>query len=1093
MTVQICASALALLLGAGAIAAPPATPVITEPDADGLTLNPADVHMETAPFSDPDGDGHFCTDWELRELPSNTLVWSGVCVTGPEAIHAHFGDGVFQGPLAGATALAFSTDYLLRVRHRDNSAGQEFSAWRERTLTTGAPTAIFPLETDDILETPAPVWQDETGTPVVLASAPTQPSLSVEHAASGELLLEIAGLDGASNQVLNTAQTPTHDPIRIRVSAGSLASELLLPESELRFTDDNGEAVTIYLPAMVVASGDDAFYWVTDAGATYVGASGQTTPNFSTLARSLPVPWVASDGYRVDVVASGLQLPVNIAFVPNPGTGPTDPLYYVTELYGTIKVVRNDGVVGDYVTGLLNFDPTGFFPGSGEQGVTGIAVDPTTGDVFAGYLYEAPGGAHYPRVSRFSSVDGGLTSNNETAILDMFGESQGQSHQISNITVGPDGALYVHMGDGFVASTAQDLNSFRGKILRMNLDGSAPSDNPFFNAGNGISATDYVYAYGVRNPFGGEWRDADGRLYEVENGPSRDRIVQVVPGRNYLWDGSNGSMNNFALHLWNPATGPVNCAFIQASNFGGSGFPTDKTDHLFVSESGGTYAAGPQSRGKQITEFTLDAAGNITSGPTPLISYAGVGRATVVGLAAGPDGLYFTDLYKDISNNPIERGANVLRVSFVGAAGFDADFTSGEAPLTVQFTDESTTPNIVSYQWSFGDGGTSSDANPSHTYTSEGLFDVSLTVTSDSGVRIEQKVGYIRVGVAPSVGLVGGGLPPVGADQAIADHLSSLGYEVTFYDDEPGNRPSAAQLGDAHSMVILSSTVVSGNIGGEFRTVDVPVIFWEQALLTGDRMAFATEGTVEFGQTDIEIVDNTHPITEGLSLGTLQMFNAPSNMSLANAGIASNAEVLARRPSAPTTGAIVVADGNDPLLGGHVPPERRVFIAFEDSSFASVTADGRDLLDRSSCWAMGLTPPLVLADPADTTVATGGTIMLTVGAQGASPLSYRWRRNGQLLPNSGVAMLVIENAGESDAGLYEVEISNACGSVTSLSAMVTVGCAADFDGSGVVDILDLLEYLTVWFPGDPQAERTGDGMVTVLDLLDFLSVWFGGC
>lgn len=378
---------------------------------------------------------------------------------------------------------------------------------------------------------------------------------------------------------------------------------------------------------------------------------------------------VLQAGYKVEVVATGFQLPVNIAFVPNPGSAPHSPYYYVTELYGIIKVVTRNGTVHDYATGLLNFNPTGAFPGSGEQGLTGIVVDPATGNVYATMLYDA-GGPHYPKVVRFTSADGGLTSATQTIIRDMPGETQGQSHQISNITIGPDGKLYVHMGDGFDASTAQNLASYRGKILRMNLDGSAPADNPFYNAGDGITARDYVFAYGLRNPFGGDWRAADGMHYEVENGPSVDRFAQIVRGRNYLWSGGDASMRNFAIYNWEPSTGPVNIQFIQASRFNGSGFPSEKFDHAFVSESGPTFATGPQSNGKRISEFVLNASGGLVSGPTPLIEYNGTGKATVVALAAGPDGLYFSDFYKDLNAaSPIERGANILRVRWAGTNG----------------------------------------------------------------------------------------------------------------------------------------------------------------------------------------------------------------------------------------------------------------------------------------------------------------------------------------------------------------------------------------------------------------------------------------
>jgi hypothetical protein len=78
------------------------------------------------------------------------------------------------------------------------------------------------------------------------------------------------------------------------------------------------------------------------------------------------VPWaVGEPGYVVESVATGFQLPVNVAMVPDPGNQPDDTFALVSEFYGTIKVVTRDGTVSDYATGLLNFNPTGNFPGSG--------------------------------------------------------------------------------------------------------------------------------------------------------------------------------------------------------------------------------------------------------------------------------------------------------------------------------------------------------------------------------------------------------------------------------------------------------------------------------------------------------------------------------------------------------------------------------------------------------------------------------------------------------------------------------------------------------------------------------------------------------
>src|SRR6185503_15231374 len=169
-----------------------------------------------------------------------------------------------------------------------------------------------------------------------------------------------------------------------------------------------------------------------------------------------------------------------------------------------------------------------------------------------------------------------------------------------------------------------------GKILRVTRDGAAPSDNPFYDASDGLTEKDLVYAWGFRNPFGGSWRQADGKLWEAENGPSVDRIARVDAGVNYGWDGSDASMHTNAAFVWTPAVAPVNIVWIQPGTFTGSGFPTEKMDHLFATESGPTYGAGPQLHGKRISEFVFDAAGVLVSGPTALIEYEGVGTGTAV-------------------------------------------------------------------------------------------------------------------------------------------------------------------------------------------------------------------------------------------------------------------------------------------------------------------------------------------------------------------------------------------------------------------------------------------------------------------------------
>lgn len=738
---------------------PPLPPVITEPLVDGQIVSPSDVHMETAPMSDPDGHEHQCSDWQIIISDTQELIWQTVCIGGVERLHTHLGDGTFMGSYNGRTELHYDTDYIMQVRHIDDN--NEISPWSQRLFRTGPATQLFPLQLDDVLAVPAPQWVDTASAPVILPPGAPQPFLKLESP-TGQNLLQINGFDGATNQIINPAPLPAHVNARLQIHAGNTGLYLTLPETDLTFVDNANNIRTIYLPAMSITPTQTLYFWISANGSTYAGSAGQTEPDFSALVRGAPVPWIAlQPGYKVEVVATGFQLPVHIAFVPEgvyPGN-PDDPFYYVAELYGKIKVVTRGGAVYDYATDLLNFNPTGNFPGSGEQGVAGVTIDPASGDVFATMLYSSDPAddtaPHYPKVVRFQSADGGISASTQITILNMVGESQGQSHQISNISVGPDNKLYVHMGDGFDANTALNLNSFRGKILRLNLDGSAPPDNPFYTGGG--SAPDYIYAYGVRNPFGGDWRDADGTLYQVENGPSIDRLSRIISGTSYGWNGTNNSMLINAIYNWSPSHAPVDIAFIQNSTFGGSGFPAAKLDHAFVTESGPTWASGPQTRGKRIVEFVIDTDGNLITGPVKLVEYNGTGKASAAGMAAGPDGLYFSDLYKDMNYaSPVDAGANILRVRFVGVADFVGAPRLGLAPLTVTFTDTSDVPDAIAWFWDFGDGATSTVPNPTHTYTQNGVFDVTLRVTGLNGISVERKPGYVLVGqVGNGIGVLG--------------------------------------------------------------------------------------------------------------------------------------------------------------------------------------------------------------------------------------------------------------------------------------------------------------------------------------------------
>ena len=334
----------------------------------------------------------------LDHEPAPAPVWQTLGIMGVERLHTHLGDGIFINSHAGRTSLLPNTDYELRVRFRDDAGS--VSGYAVRSFHTGEASAIFPMEINDVASLPASYWVTTTGVNVVLPfGSPVQPQLRLEGAA-GELLLRVAGFNGASNSVTNPAALADHAQVRAVIVAGS--NPMILAATNLTFVDELNALHTIYLPPMSLAAGQRIDLWVASTGATYYGTAAQTQPDFSNLARASDTVFTALQaGFVVEEVAGNFQLPTNIAFVPNPGPNPNDPLFYVTELYGSIKVVTRNFSVSNYATGLLNFDPTGNFPGSGEQGLAGIVVDPASGDLFVTRVTSStPGVESAPTIRR---------------------------------------------------------------------------------------------------------------------------------------------------------------------------------------------------------------------------------------------------------------------------------------------------------------------------------------------------------------------------------------------------------------------------------------------------------------------------------------------------------------------------------------------------------------------------------------------------------------------------------------------------------------------------------------------------------------------
>lgn len=355
--------------------------------------------------------------------------------------------------------------------------------------------------------------------------------------------------------------------------------------------------------------------------------------------------WNIFPGFELELMATGFDLPVNLCFVPHPKKSLGAPLAYVTELYGQVKVITNDWHTHTFAKNLLNYEPTKpFLPGMGESGVTGICFEPKSGDIFLSMIY-LDKEQMKNKVVRVKSSDG-LTADSFTTIIDNI-PSVHAAHQIQAVSIGFDGKLYVNIGDGMGdPMVAQDDNDLRGKILRLNLDGTIPKDNP--------SPKSYVYAKGLRNPFGAFWRKSDQLLYITDNGPnSDDRIAKIEPNKNYGWP---KSMRQNSIFWWEFTQAPTALAFMEDGQF-----PKDYDDELFVSLFGYAYKEGRQIKGKKIVKIKLNKNNDGIKSYDEFATYIGEGPASPCGLTFGPGGLYFTDLHGE---NGSEKGTsgNIYRI-----------------------------------------------------------------------------------------------------------------------------------------------------------------------------------------------------------------------------------------------------------------------------------------------------------------------------------------------------------------------------------------------------------------------------------------------
>ncbi|MGA5305900.1 PQQ-dependent sugar dehydrogenase [Nucisporomicrobium flavum] len=419
--------------------------------------------------------------------------------------------------------------------------------------------------------------------------------------------------------------------------------------------------------------------------------------------------------------------------------------------------------------------------------------------------------------------------------------------------------------------SAGNTNDLRGKVLRIkvNADGSysIPAGN-LFPPGTARTRPE-IYAMGLRNPFRLSVDKPTGALYVADYGPDAGTTTstrgpagqvefnRITSAGNYGWPyctGSNTTSETYVDYVFpsGPSRNRFNCAApvndsprntgltnlpparaawikyddcslpafgcgsespmggavyrYDAANPSGVKFPAALDGHYFAMEFGRRWI-------KSIDVNADGSAGQISDFPW---------RGTqIMDSAFGPDGaLYVLDygtgwgsgdassaLYRIEYNQAGNNQAPIARAS--------ANPTSGAAPLTVGFSSSGSSDpegGALTYAWNFGDGSTSTAANPSHTYSSNGERTVTLTVTDPAGLTASASVTITVGNTAPTVTLT------TPADGALFTFGDAVPYTISVSDPEDGtidcSRVKLTYLlgHDDHAHAISSSTGCSGTL-----------------------------------------------------------------------------------------------------------------------------------------------------------------------------------------------------------------------------------------------------------------------------------------
>jgi glucose/arabinose dehydrogenase len=272
-----------------------------------------------------------------------------------------------------------------------------------------------------------------------------------------------------------------------------------------------------------------------------------------------PVDGGLSTPYRVEVIAKTLHVPWSIVVLP-------DKRVFFTERTGAVRVLHRDRLQS---TPALTISVAQ----GNKMGMLGMAADPHFSRnhfLYLAYDYRLePFDPRSPqfrlRIVRYREAHDKLIEP-KTLLENLPAWS---NHTGCRLRFAPDGTLYLTTGDANEPPKAQQLNEFNGKILRINVDGSAAAGNPFLGNPNAHAE---IWSFGHRNPQGLDFQPGTGRLIETEHGPlGGDEVNWIEPGKNYGWPVIDHRQSHEGMITplleFSPSIAPGSASFYRGSAF----------------------------------------------------------------------------------------------------------------------------------------------------------------------------------------------------------------------------------------------------------------------------------------------------------------------------------------------------------------------------------------------------------------------------------------------------------------------------------------------------------------------------------------------